>query len=63
MSHETGSTSPSPSRRFGAATLLVALAGGLAAGAAGFYLLSRGGREHAAATAEAPAEAKKPNYQ
>jgi Cu(I)/Ag(I) efflux system membrane fusion protein len=63
MSHETGSTRPPPSRRFGAATLLATLAGGLAAGAAGFYLLSRGSRDHAAATAAAPAEARKPLYQ
>src|SRR5512147_1956683 len=51
----------SPSRRFGAASLLAAVVGGLAAGAGGLYLLSPASHDHGPA-AGAP-EAKKPLYQ
>ncbi|HSB20356.1 MAG TPA: heavy metal-binding domain-containing protein, partial [Anaeromyxobacteraceae bacterium] len=62
MDDQPGIRTPSPSRRFGAAALAVALAGGLAVGAGGFYALSRG-HDHGAATAGGGAEAKKPLYQ
>jgi Cu(I)/Ag(I) efflux system membrane fusion protein len=63
MIDESRSATTSPSRRFGAAALLAALAGGLAAGAGAFWLLSRGGHDHGAATAAGAPEAKKPLYQ
>ncbi len=63
MNDQTALPTSSPSRRFGPTVLLAVLAGGLAAGAGGFYILSRGGHDHGGAAVEGGAATKKPLYQ
>jgi len=63
MNDQPAVPTSSPPRRFGPMALVAVLVGGVAAGAGGFYVLSRGGHDHGGAAAEDGGVAKKPLYQ
>lgn len=62
MNDQSAVPTSSRSRRFGPMALIAVLVGGVAAGAGGFYALSRGGRDHGGAAVEGGEVTKKPLY-
>jgi len=63
MNDQTAVPTSSRSRRFGPMALITVLVGGMAAGAGGFYALSRFGHDHGGAAIEGEEAAQKSLYQ